>query len=151
MDLKDWMWIHHCSGLHGLIVGGANIDEIAIVRSQYRKDLGITYEQEQQARAAYKNGEHVGSGIIITMPHEHWCCVADYLLCSLKEYLIINPNNSVVVHPFGELETLLYNKFSNFERVDDLYFLFKDCKDEVISFFKDFQLHKANEFKKTTV
>ena len=135
--------VHHNAGLGGLVRAGADIDEILMIRMDARKEMGITKDQEDAARRAYRQAEKInGNALIMELPHQHWVCLTDLLLGSFHEFLIILPDKSVIIHPFCELENLIRDKFSNAKWIEDMYFQFTSDTDEIIQFFRDYEAQK---------
>ena len=144
LSINYWRNVNYFSGLAGLVADGAPADAILAVRSDERRENGITDTHEALAKEAIDNAEKLGRcASIIKNPHMYWRCITDAMLFSLNEFLIINPNGSVVIHPFGELDDLIRKEFSDFKHIDNAYYLFTRDTDTVIQFFRDYQLKKS--------
>ena len=143
LDLTYWRSVHDISGLHGLIVLGADICEICEVRKCDRRRLGITEEDDKAAHAAYDKAEKVGFGYIINLPHKHMRSITDFMLCSLIEYVAIAPDGNVIVRPFDDLREEYEWVFggNKAKLIDDSYLLFSSkFKDEVVEVFKNYEI-----------
>jgi|GEM_PF-2100015 hypothetical protein len=144
MDERSTYWrsVYGISGMHGLIAQGADIDTILVIRNDERRERGITKEDDDAAYKAYKSAEKVGNGYIINLPHKHWRSITDFMLCSLEEFIVIDPDDNVVVRPFEGLQKEYEKVFGRSTLVDEHYLMFsKASKVKAVSIFRNYELN----------
>lgn len=139
--------VNRNSGICGLVKQGATIDEIDIVRSRARRDLGITVEEDEVARklvCKVINGVEdspCGKLVIEYEPkHEKgYLSIVDMLTGLFYSYLIVLPDNNFIIHMSGD-------EWENKERMNvsgldykydgnDYLFFIRGDKSDVMSFY----------------
>lgn len=132
-DLAFWQNVYFFSGLHGLLVSGAPIDFIDIIREIDRRTIGITREDDEIAREAILSAKKCKCFSIIQLPHKHWRSVTDCLFGSLTQYIVVMPSGELIVHAFCEPEDEIETRFGRrAQRIDDSYLLVQaDDKEEL--------------------